>query len=76
MPKIVEDTLIVFAFEDFVDHVYHGLKPADERIGQWAFELLARLRPQIAKEVHGGIFDPYHKNFISPEFLDFVKKRW
>jgi hypothetical protein len=73
---MVLENIKIDEFDDFVTCIYNGSKPTDWRIGQWAFNVLDHIRPQIANDVRGSIFDPFYKNFISTEFLEFVRKRW
>ena len=59
----------------FVQIVF-GDRPEHQRLGQWAFNTLYTLHPDMAKEISGTEFDPFHRDHVMPVFmkrtLDFV----
>lgn len=70
---------IIDTFSDFVTAaaIYtNGGMPANWRIGQGAFNLLVRVRPDIAEMLRGSDFDPFHNDNRLPLFYDFVMRNW
>lgn len=70
--------MVVATFGDFVSAVakYRGECPKDWRTGQAAFNLLSRVRPEIAFLVQGSEFDPFQDDARLSDFYDFVMRHW
>jgi hypothetical protein len=71
--------VIVSTFEDFVSavvHYYNVNAPADWRVGQCAFNLLVKVRPDIAELLRGSDFDPFNDDSRLSDFYDFVMRYW
>jgi hypothetical protein len=64
-------------FADFVNG-FTGPRPIDQRLGQWAFNLLDETYPIIAEAIRGTKFDPFYLDDRMTVFLrrllDFVDK--
>lgn len=55
-------------FIDFINKLVLE-KPDDQRFGQWAFNLLFQLRPDIANEIRGTDADPFYDNGKIQDFF-------
>lgn len=70
---------MVATFADFVlaveRYIYHDA-PDTWRAGQSAFNLLVRVRPDLAELVRGSDFDPFHSDNNLPEFYGFLCRNW
>ncbi len=62
--------------EEFLWALQRVSPPAGHRAGQFAFNLLLGYRPALAEEIRGTVLDPYHRNEVHGEFVEFVKARW
>lgn len=69
-------------FQQFMTKMYDGSIHAmderygNQRLGQWFFSYLSAIRPDIAEELRGSLYDPFAKNYISDEVETFVRLRW
>lgn len=64
------------SFEQFVTYVNRS-KPDEQRLGQWAYNVLARARPDIAKWVHGRYStDPFYDDTKLQAFYQTVRLLW
>lgn len=71
--------MLVATFNDFCHAVASYMDhPATShwRTGQKAFNLLSRVRPDIAELVRGSDMDPFHRDDRLPAFYDFVARHW
>lgn len=63
-------------FADFING-FTGERPANQRLGQWAFNLLWEAYPDIANQIRGTDSDPFYADSKVPDFLrrllDFVE---
>lgn len=61
-------------FTEFADFVngFSGKRPKHLRLGQWAFNLLHESYPEIAREITGTVFDPFHRDDRIPSFLSYL----
>lgn len=70
--------MIVETFTDFcraaADYADHY--PVGWRAGQATFNLLVRVRPDLAEMVRGSDFDPFYDDARLPLFYDFVARHW
>jgi len=48
----------------------------DLRYGQWYFNCLYSINPQLAGRIAGTQVDPYHDDSRIPEFNKFVEEHW
>ena len=46
------------------------------RVGQEFFNALYEIRPMIARGLTASLFDPFYKDYVSAECLDFVRRNW
>ena len=46
------------------------------RFGQFFFNFLHDLNPQIANSVRGTKLDPFHRDEVSDECHEFLRKEW
>lgn len=46
--------------------------PTGQRRGQWAFNSLHEVAPDIANKFRGSIRDPFNNDALIPEFIDAV----
>lgn len=49
---------------------------ANTRVGQEFFNALYEVRPMIARGLTVTDFDPFYKDYVSAECLDFVRRNW
>lgn len=64
-------------YEEFVTELGEDKsRPKDQRKGQWAFNLLDAVRPDIAAEARTSCVDPFYDDSRIPTFLWFVGKLW
>lgn len=50
--------------------------PPDWRAGQYAFNALLDVRPDLAERVRGRHLDPFHRSDVLPAFLRFLERHW
>lgn len=53
-----------------------GLRPREQRRGQWAFNVLSAQRPDLAEFVRASGLDPFYEDSRMNDFLDFVGENW
>lgn len=69
-------------FDQFMNKMYEGSIHAtdsrygDERLGQWFFNFLNLNRPDIAEKLRGSLIDPFYKNRIPADVVEFVRNAW
>jgi hypothetical protein len=67
-------------FEEFVGRAIEetGTAPAEMRSGQVIFNLLVKLRPDLAKEVRGSAMDPFYVEDTEPLtfFWSWLEHAW
>jgi hypothetical protein len=71
--------MLVATFNDYLHAVASYMDhPATQnwRAGQCAFNLLVRVRGDIAELVRGSDMDPFHRDANLPAFYDFVARHW
>ena len=58
----------------FLDYVngFSGECPSNQRLGQWAFNLLYEAYPEIANNIRGGEADPFYDDDRIPLFLQAI----
>jgi hypothetical protein len=58
-------------FSQFTDYIngFSGERPQDQRLGQWAFNLLAEAYPKIANQIRATKYDPFYVDNKMPVFL-------
>lgn len=70
---------IVDTFSDFVlaveDYIFTSA-PDSWRAGQSAFNLLCRVRPDLADLIRGSDFDPFYQDGNLPEFYGYLCRHW
>ena len=66
------------SFEDYWDALTERWQaPQPFRLGQDAFNLLHRFRPDLCEKIMGNLeIDPFYVDDRLPEFLAFVKAQW
>jgi len=47
-----------------------------QRVGQWMFNVLHEMRPELANAVRGGDLDPFYDDAKIDNFLNWVSKNW
>lgn len=69
---------VISEFNEFVVAAdeYSQSRLPDWRIGQSAFNLLYRVRPDLAEMLRGSDFDPFYKNENLAAFYSFVMRQW
>lgn len=50
--------------------------PPDWRAGQYAFNALLDVRPDLTERVRGTALDPFHRDDLLPAFLRFAARHW
>lgn len=65
---------------DITDFLAHATvtfpNDGDIRYGQHWFNALYAVRPDIADKIRGTKLDPFHRDRVSHETLDFVVANW
>ena len=65
----------IFQFADYIN-CFSGERPKEQRLGQWAFNILYEMYPNIADKIRGTDCDPFYNDSKIPNFLkrllDFV----
>lgn len=72
-------TVIVDTFGDFCTAGAHFTREAEKwgwRHGQALFNLLDRVRPDLAGLLRDSDFDPFYQNDRLPDFYDFLSRHW
>jgi hypothetical protein len=57
-------------------HNIEAARPKEQRRGQWAFNSLLDIRPNIAKKVRATPCDPFYNDHLLHDFLHFVDLNW
>lgn len=47
-----------------------------QRAGQYAFNLLADIRPDISEKIRGSFIDPFYRDEKLPAFMAAVEQEW
>jgi hypothetical protein len=63
-------------YSEYVAQLIALPKPSDWRPGQWAFNLLHEIRPELADDVRGGDLDPYHDDKRLGAFMAWLMPIW
>lgn len=67
----------VKTFIDFMAFAARTFTPERNiRYGQHWFNVLYLYRPALANELQKTDFDPFHHNFLPPQCVQFVGRRW
>jgi hypothetical protein len=61
-------------FDEFWQSI--GAPPRNQRLGQHAFNLLYRVRPDLTEAIRGTIYDPFHSNLRLADFYTYLKEHW
>lgn len=67
----VEDEQSTSTFPSFAE--YHE---AIWRKGQFAFNKLAQLRPDLSEQIRGSKLDPFYDDDVLPAFFEWVEANW
>lgn len=51
-------------------------RPLEQRAGQWAFNTLVRMRPELANRLKATGYDPFYDDEKLPVFYDWVDEMW
>ena len=62
-------------FEDLVKSL-HAHPTNKQRLGQVYFNVLSRIKPDVAEQIRGTLFDPCHRDEIHPKVSDRVRTLW
>lgn len=65
-------------YNDFhlrVDKTYGAVKDT-QRFGQYYFNCLHSLRPDLANKIRATKLDPFHKDHVPAETMKFVAEAW
>lgn len=62
-------------FHKFYRAHYRNRAPLDQRPGQWFFNDLCAVRPDLADAIRGGKLDPFHGR-VSLALLDWLEANW
>lgn len=54
----------------------HTERPSEQRPGQWAFNLLYKVRPDLAEEIRTSVLDPFHDDSRLPALQEFLAGAW
>lgn len=57
----MQPKITLYQFADYVNG-FSGVRPTEQRLGQWAFNLLCDSYPEIANKIRGSIVDPFHND--------------
>lgn len=60
--------------EQYLVNVHYPV--ASQRRGQWAFNLLFEVRPDLANKVRSTDLDPFYNDGLIPVFLQWVEENW
>ena len=63
-------------FEDLVKSLHAHPTNAEQRLGQVYFNVLSKIRPDIAEQIRGTMFDPFQRDVIHPKVSDRVRTLW
>ena len=70
--KFLTQTTVAYAKEqDKSPDLMH-----DQRIGQYFFNELAKVRPDIASHLRGSLCDPFHDDTLLSDFLIKTEQLW
>lgn len=47
-----------------------------ERKGQAAYNMLASIRPELARSINAGPLDPFYVDSILPDFFTHIEQHW
>lgn len=50
--------------------------PADYRLGQYVYNKLVEIRPDIATKLCGTLLDPFYKTSVTTDTWEFIHKNW
>lgn len=62
--------------QEFIASIDGTDRPQFQRLGQWAFNRLLEIRPDLAEAVRGGPFDPFYQDKRLGVFEDFLRTAW
>lgn len=65
-------------YNDFhlrVDKTFGSVKDT-QRFGQYYFNCLHSLRPELANQIRGNKLDPFYKDNVPAETMKFVAENW
>lgn len=63
-------------FEDLVRSLHKHPTNRNERLGQTYLNVLSKIRPDIADQIRGTLFDPSDRHTIHPKVSDRVRTLW
>jgi hypothetical protein len=65
-------------FEEFHEKVGSEEVPYHWRVGQFIFNRLHSVRPDLARLVQsfGVAYDPYYNDLVLPKFWEFIQRNW
>jgi len=67
--------ITIFQFADYIN-CFSGERPKEQRLGQWAFNILYEMYPDIANTLRATNCDPFFNDdkipFFLKELLNFV----
>jgi len=70
---------IIETFADFVvaaDTYTYSDMPQEWRKGQGVFNLLCKIRPDLAEMIRGSDFDPFYRDERLPAFYSYLCRHW
>ncbi len=65
-------------YEKFLRTVPEIARYNEWRYGQALFNVLSKVRPQLAEEIRGGQLDPFYRDRdgVVPELWSFLESQW
>jgi hypothetical protein len=54
----------------------HRPEVTDQRYGQWYFNCLVQIRPDISEKIRSTKLDPFFREKVSQETEEFVEANW
>lgn len=67
-----------YTYSDFLVALYrdYNRNPKEQRLGQYAFNLLKRIRPELADRISNTPNDPFYAKRIPEGFFSYLKENW
>lgn len=63
-------------YEEYLKFLAEGYRPTPWRIGQYYFNTLLHVRPDLAEEIRTSVLDPFYDDTRIPAFLAALQDWW
>lgn len=60
----------------FITHILDNKPPPEQRMGQWQFNELHRVNPDLANKVRTSVADPFYDDGRLKVFWNFLYHNW